>query len=851
MADLTAKQLLQQAIAAVRKKDIDAGRKLIQASIRKDPNDETAWLIYASIAENQRNKLVCLKKVLELNPRNKQALKMVIDMGIDPRKLISVPAEKPKPATPPPVESQGNIFTADITEADKVAKPRPKPAAPPPVDDDDDDLRSGLGTDKDDELAALEAEFDDLDDDDDINPIDALEAELEAEEDDDELAALEAELEAKEPEKPKEVPIPKPPPRPSNYQERLALAADEAEQVAGLYLQPRNPPDGITWVKKEENRAGENEMAMVRAAATAGIFVSVIIPIMVLGTIVFTSPLVQRDERVNYLVEPTKTATPLTTPTASPGFTPTDTSTPSPIPDGFVGPATATPSPSPSFREGYLDNITPTEFVLPGVVERAARDSAQLILDGDVDTAIATLQADREGRGEQSIDANVYYLEALALADKGDLDAALELLDEGDQRRIQVAPSNTAYEAALQAGIAAVRLELGRAELERGNPGGASTHFGIVESAARRAIELEPQWAEPYLALAERYRLTQSYDQAIAVIDEARLQNDLETDTRFIVMRGEIFFAQSDYTNAAYDAYLALYAEPNNGPAHDLRTRLALLTDDTAAASIYAQTYIFYHPNLVSGWTMLGETRLRENNIPLALLAFTEAIARGEYVNGQPPAVDAYIARADIYEARGQYDLAYADIGKAIAANDDDDLKERHLRLAVESGQSVETLRQLVETYREDNDVPLGVANLALAQAIANKDTLTDIDYDELVRLMREGQSSAPIESQPEVNTLLALGFLGTGDLDNAIATINLALNGGGETAQRRLIRAQIYEQQEQFANAAMEYERVLTIDQLFAVPDAIREEARTGLRRAEDGAARVIASATATAQAQ
>jgi tetratricopeptide (TPR) repeat protein len=70
-----ARELRQQGIAAAKAGQKDQARQLLQQSIRLEPNSEAAWLWLASVARDQRERVFCLQKILEINPNNETALR--------------------------------------------------------------------------------------------------------------------------------------------------------------------------------------------------------------------------------------------------------------------------------------------------------------------------------------------------------------------------------------------------------------------------------------------------------------------------------------------------------------------------------------------------------------------------------------------------------------------------------------------------------------------------------------------------------------------------------------------------------------------------------------------------------
>jgi hypothetical protein len=86
-------QLLQQGIAAARRGDRAAARQLLEAVIARDAENELAWIWLASAVPTERERRICLEKVLQMNPGNARAREALLALG---------PAA-PRPAAAPPV----------------------------------------------------------------------------------------------------------------------------------------------------------------------------------------------------------------------------------------------------------------------------------------------------------------------------------------------------------------------------------------------------------------------------------------------------------------------------------------------------------------------------------------------------------------------------------------------------------------------------------------------------------------------------------------------------------------------------------------------------------------------------
>lgn len=89
MSSEQARRLQQQGIQAAKAGDKAGARKLLQQSLKLDPQNDTTWLYLASVAKDKRERLLCLQKALEINPANDTAAKAVRALGIDPAQLVT------------------------------------------------------------------------------------------------------------------------------------------------------------------------------------------------------------------------------------------------------------------------------------------------------------------------------------------------------------------------------------------------------------------------------------------------------------------------------------------------------------------------------------------------------------------------------------------------------------------------------------------------------------------------------------------------------------------------------------------------------------------------------------------
>lgn len=109
-----AKELRKQGIAAAKAGEKEQARQLLQQSLRLDPNSEAGWLWLMSVARDQREKLICLYKLLEVNPTSEK--------GLDSLRALSLTHEQLAEqigVTPPPQPSHRAVPTAQPTSLPK------------------------------------------------------------------------------------------------------------------------------------------------------------------------------------------------------------------------------------------------------------------------------------------------------------------------------------------------------------------------------------------------------------------------------------------------------------------------------------------------------------------------------------------------------------------------------------------------------------------------------------------------------------------------------------------------------------------------------------------------------------
>lgn len=122
-----ADDLLQQGIAALQAGNKAQARQLFSQAIRQNPDNEQAWLWLSGAVETAQDKLMCLNKVLAINPTNEAAQRGIAALqksSATPTPAPLSPLETPVPQHIRPSVVQAVLGTGS-TAAEKIDKPRP------------------------------------------------------------------------------------------------------------------------------------------------------------------------------------------------------------------------------------------------------------------------------------------------------------------------------------------------------------------------------------------------------------------------------------------------------------------------------------------------------------------------------------------------------------------------------------------------------------------------------------------------------------------------------------------------------------------------------------------------------
>lgn len=728
MSSELARDLRQQGIAAAKAGRKDEARQLLQQSLRLDPASEPAWLWLASVARDQRERLFCLQRLLEINPNNDTALKALAQ------------AQQSNEPTSAPAES------SVIRRLGDAAPPTPPPAP----------------------------------------------------------AARKVDIMSQPP----GIPLPSP--------EGVSEAQKQVEAIVREFSQP--VPNTTKWVHKTRRRAGEGDVVVLRlyvAGAVAGL--------LILLLIVSTVVVLTNDDLRSLVIAPTATAT--RTPTVTPTWTPGLTPTPSPTPR--INPS-STPTVPPDLPAANPFSLPQPTTIYPPVLEVALRDSVSLIDRRLYSEALPTLEAERDLTINR-FNPNPYYYEAIALIGEGELEEALAILEEAEERLAE-APNELQYPALVNSGYAQVFWALAQQAFSRSNNALGNDYVTQVEERATAAIERDPRLVEPYLILSQLYRSRNDFQEAIAVLDQGLTVNDLSANVRLILEKGSVYMLQRDYDRAEYQAYLTLYIDPTVEAAYELQIEAALRQNRPGQAVLYAQNYLFYYPGSTRAFRLLGDARVAEGNYDLALAAYNQGLSGDD----NPFTAETLVARANLYNVQRRFSGALDDLTRAFNLTDDPQIQALRMTAAYHAGRYNDALEDADDLLGR-GVVPDAQINLVRARALIDRASAGDDDnntpYTLALNLLVPLLSSSELDRAdlPLVNEYAARANLVLGNLENARASIDLALNAQA-TLSRHYWRGRILEALDEEEGAIREYEWVLAWGQVVNLNAVYRSDAEDRL---------------------
>lgn len=830
-------ELREQGIAAAKARNFDEARRLLTQAIQANPRDVQALLFLASVTDDKKTRLLSLRRALEVEPENALALQAVRALGIDPAKLMATssgdapPKPTPPAADPPPASSTATGGIRKLgpkptdAELDALFSDQP-PAEPPPT------TPTTTGSVK--RLQSLA----------------------------DRPASRSADAPPPAPAGSPPAINPNIPGVPVPDSAFVEKAAADVEFLAQRLLQQR-PAAALPaqWTRKTRGRAGEADVWRLRAQIWGAVAGFVLTLAFIAVYILATNPDAQRIILGRRTIVPSRT--PTHTPTYTPGFTPTPTAT-----RDVTRLPTFTPSPTLPLTISPVGqpNATPrpTQRYLPVPLDGGMPNAVALLDRGLVDEALPTLDAERALVSRGNYSPNQYYFNAIALARAGKFDEALNVLNEGEERleTDTTASDRPQFKALIDLGFAEVELLRG---LSRGGGGGAN--FEVARERAQAALDFDPRYAQGYLIIARSYLEQGLYQEALDTLEIPRTLTEripeFALNTDIIMLRAEVYYARAqatdgpaaraDYEAADYEAFYALYINPYERRAHELRMDVALALGKPGDAVLANDTYRLYFPNDPRALRRLGDARAAEGNPDLAFASYAAALDADLADDGVPGVESAAILadRATLYFEQGEYARALEDLNTALSiAPERLDLQVQRMEAAFAAGDYLTALAD-ADALKGSGAAPDSVFYLMEARALIagtvvsdeaeRADALEGADQ----ALQRVAESSLTRDQRLAYSEVRARVLLERGFPADAVEVATQAL-AEFDSPEIRLLRAQGWEAQGSLANARTDYKRVL--DRVQDTDENLALYARAGLERVAISSTATATAVTATA---
>lgn len=321
-----------------------------------------------------------------------------------------------------------------------------------------------------------------------------------------------------------------------------------------------------------------------------------------------------------------------------------------------------------------------------------------------------TIEGAVQSETDPAKQARIYSIMGQAAIEKGDMAAAIQLLQEAAKRQ----PDDSLHAYALA-----------RAYLISGDREKAVEH---LSAAIKKAPSPNPDWlltlGETYRALGKKDEANESFSNAIAV-----LQQQCESQPKNWMLRFQLgqSYEKADNDYLASEAYAeSVKLQPNNG---DLRYKLATVYSGLHQhenARKQLEEAIKLDSPQVEWFLLLGEVYRTLTKRAEAAQAFQRAIASiEEQTNENPHGYRAWAALGEVYTRSHEYD------------------------------QAVEALRKAVDLAGEEANFPLYVA-LARALSAAGNIEAADEQYRKAAEDLEEFAAEHPNDSE----THLRLGLV-------------------------------------------------------------------------------------------
>ncbi len=533
---------------------------------------------------------------------------------------------------------------------------------------------------------------------------------------------------------------------------RIAILSEAASRFLESYQPLPQAALPFAWTRKRRGRIGELSDQALRLRIGAAFLGG----IAVLAGAIFLIWNLLGDGGTGIALRSTNTPTPTLTPTATPtlGLTSTPSNTP-------LVPRTATPTPNIAPGSIYSPTLTPA---FPEPRSGPMRQALTLLGAADYAAALEILEDERKGlelaRSETYYEI-IYHMVTAYLAQNRPGEAA-RLLDANRK------PDSTAFRAAR------ALLSFARGDLDTAL---SDARFILTERDDLR-------WAEVAIVAARAHAQRGNLAAARDVLRNAISANP--RNVKLLLARAEINLNSGALNDALSDAELALYIDPLNRSAYQIRNAVLLAiaaeqTEPVARVEAYgravigAQAYLIYYPGDTEAWLQLGRAREGEGNLSEALDAYRQAVVLDK---SSEAARQAFLAQGELLMRLRRYAEARDAFNAALIIRETSDVRRRRLDAASALGDYTTALDDITLLLRENpTDAALLSAQFDLLLAAWMAQKLTKEQLTTAAERLSEDQLAA-FAPQARHSAVLYRGVVRhlEGDHQAALNDLNQAL---------------------------------------------------------------------------
>ncbi|MFQ3535926.1 MAG: tetratricopeptide repeat protein [Aggregatilineales bacterium] len=539
------------------------------------------------------------------------------------------------------------------------------------------------------------------------------------------------------------------PPVPILDERRIASLGEAVGRFLAGYQPLPEAALPFAWTRKRRGRVGElSDQALrlrIGAAFVGGVGLLAGILFLIASLLGGGTAVAQRGTNT-----PTPTQTPSATPTF--GLTSTPSNTPA-VP--------RTPTPTPNLAPGSIYSPTSTP-AFPEVRSVPMRRAIALLSAQDYDAALEILEDERKGlelAKNETYYETIYYMVTAYLAQNRPGEAA-RLLDANRN------PGSPAFHAAR------ALLSYARGDLD------------TALSDALNAFRADRRWSEAAVIAAR----VQAQRGNLAAARDV-LRNALSETPRnvpLLLARAEINLSGGALNDALSDAELALYIDPLNRSAYQVRNEVLLAiaaaqTDPVARVEAYgravigAQAYLIYYPGDTEAWWQLGRARQGEGNLSEALDAYAQAVVVDRT---SETARRVFLARGEALMSLRRYAEARDAFEAALVIRETSDVRRRRLEAASALGDFTTALDDVTFLLRDNpSDATLLSAQLDLLLAAWMRQDISEAQFTAAAERLTDDQLAA-LTPQARHSAVLYRGVVRylEGDYQAALNDLNQAL---------------------------------------------------------------------------